>query len=76
MEIKLKLKLKDGIEIELSEKEIKELKDLLDGLFNTNIINYPIVIPIERWDKWYPTWNYPTVTYDNDIAIFNVSYLG
>jgi len=66
MEVKLKLKLDNGIEIELSDKQAKELKSILDGIYNQpiNWINTPIII--ERWRDYFPNWSYPVITCNND----------
>jgi hypothetical protein len=44
MEIKVKLKLKEGIEVELSENESKDLYQLLKKLHEDKIIYTPIYI--------------------------------
>jgi len=70
MEVKLKLKLDNVVEIELSDKQAKELKSILDGIYGqpTNWINVPVVI--DRWYDWFPNWN-PPVIYcaDNNTTV-------
>ncbi len=75
MEIKIKLKIKD-VEIELTEKEAKELKEILNEIYpekeikvikEKEYIPYPYYPPIiinpepYKWDQWEVTW-------DNDIT--------
>lgn len=69
MEIKLKLKIKD-VEIELTEKEVTELRDIIKRLFPEQTVQYVPYYPYtwsEPWkcDKW--------IIYCNTTSA-NVSY--
>jgi hypothetical protein len=66
MELKIKLKIKD-IEIELDKKDLKELKNILDELFQKEkeYIYYPIT---------YPTIPYYTKPYYRKYPYWEVTY--
>ena len=71
MEVKIKLKIKN-IEIELSEKEIGELKDILDRLtgptrpiIEKEFVPYPVIYPVYPPTPWWYYYDCWTVTADN-----------
>jgi hypothetical protein len=69
MEIKLKLKIKD-VEIELSEKEVTELRDIIERLFPKQSIQYVPYYPY----TWTTPWiREPWIIYRNGSGN-NVSY--
>ncbi len=72
MEIKIKLKIKD-VELELSEKETRELHDILDHLVDQNgrIMWYPYYpyYPFPSWEPYKVTWSDSGTT--NTITITN-----
>lgn len=74
MEVSLNLKLKNGIELNLTNDEAKELKDILNGIYGSsfNFIQYPIVI--EKWHEYYPHWSTrPIITCNRDQSSYSVS---
>lgn len=73
MEIKLKLKIKDT-EIELSEKEVGELRDIMDRLFpkqRTEYVPYYPYVWTEPW-KVSPYWTVYCGT--NTSEVNTISY--
>lgn len=53
MEIKLKIVLDDGTEIELTRDQAKELLDTLKGIFQPPIQYQPISVPGTTWEPNY-----------------------
>lgn len=84
----LKLKTKNGQEVELTLDEAKELHDQLENLFGKEIVyvpSTPIVIERDRWAErypphspWIPTWysNHPTLCSISGDSGLTVSYNG
>ncbi len=71
MEIKLKLKIKD-IEIELSEKEVGELREILKKLFPEPSVQWVPYYPYIgsnpwKWDRW-TVWC-PGIPDDNTSSV-------
>jgi len=55
MEAKIKLKIKD-VELELTEEEAKELKDILERLTGMRIEIKERIIERDRYPWYYPIW--------------------
>jgi len=74
MELKLKLKIKDT-EIELSQKEVEELRDIIKKLF-------PEPAVVKEYVPWYsyrwstPYWDYGNfrITYDTNTGGNAITY--
>ncbi len=71
MEVKLKLKIKD-VEIELSEKEVGELRDILKKLFPEPSITYVPYYPYKWVDPWsYGHWTtYCAENIENNCTVY------
>lgn len=69
MEVTVKIKVKDGVEIELSAEEIEKLREALNAFAEKETVYVPSY-PYWRWD--WPVWtanSTPRVDYGNDYTI-------
>ena len=64
-EVKIKLKVKDGVEVELTVEEAQQLAALLDATLGRGIQVWPVYpqYPVYPVYTVYPTW--PTYTSDS-----------
>jgi hypothetical protein len=74
MEIKIKLKIAEGLEIELTDEQSKDLYHLLKKLHeDQRVLTYPIII--KDWIRDYPWYSPPYYISDlsNKISVVSTS---
>jgi hypothetical protein len=67
MEVTVKIKVKDGVEIELSAEEIEKLREALNAFAEKETVYVPSY-PYWRWG-WWESNTTPRVTYGNDYTV-------